>query len=180
MKRPFIIPYTAGSSYWSVFDGFLVEQRLSLGKLVKEGKILFAISRPGASYDEIFLASERVYSLLEILDIETIYSLGLYAGMIKPGSWFKPSLPLAHHLAPLCKKEIDCIIIDGIGEKFFLYGKRVVEPRIARWRRGLSLVINVLGEALGWGIGKIANIGGKTRRVVEPVWDMGWYLRRGG
>ncbi|MCE4601436.1 MAG: hypothetical protein F7C38_07775 [Desulfurococcales archaeon] len=180
MKKPSIILYTARSRYWSVFDGFLAGQGLSLGKLVEGDKRLFAISRPGASYDEVFLASGRVYRLLEKLDIETIYSLGLYAGMIKPGSWFKPSLPLAHYLAPLCRGEINCIAVDGIGEKFFLYGRRVVEPRIARWRRGLSLVINVLGEALGWGIGKIANIGGKTRRVVEPVWDMGWYLRRGG
>ncbi len=144
------------------------------------GSIIFSIDR-NLPYAEVFAPpNSRIIKILLKLNLDDVYTLGLYVGMISPGKWFKPSLPLAHRLAAYCNKPVQCIILSELGERFFLYGKRVVEDNIIEWNNGLSLVVNMRGEALGWGIGAITKIGGRTRRVLEPVWDMGWYLRRGG
>ncbi len=168
--------YNDKDEYWSPIATFF--KKLGLEPLEILDNII-TIERQRYEYVEVFSPTQDLLKILEIIDADRLYSLGLYVGMMRPGEWFKPSLPLAHKLAPYCNR-MKCIVLDYNGEKFFLYGKTVYEENIVSWNPGVNLVVNELGEALGWGVGKIANIGGEQRRVVEPIWDMGWYLRRGG
>ncbi len=145
------------------------------------GNVIIALGARGGDYVEVYAPPSR--ELLKVavkIGVDNIYSMGLYVGMMAPGIWFKPSLPLAHKLAPLCKSKAKCVEVDEAGERFFLYGRSVLSERVSGWKPGLVLVLNTRGEALGWGRGTITNIGGVKRRLLEPVWDLGWYLRRGG
>lgn len=172
--------YEEGQDYWNPLRSLLEDIGISA---IREAPLnlsnIIAIERPKYEYVEVFSPSTQILNILQLIEIDRLYSLGLYMGMMKPREWFKPSLPLAHKLAPY-RDRVRCIILDSNGEKYFLYGKTVFEENIEEWKPGLSLIVNEMGEALGWGTGKITNIGGRRRRVVEPIWDMGWYLRRGG
>lgn len=174
--RTVIKQYDPESGYWAPLTGFLNEIGVD-GDLLPP--IIIAVERINYEYVEVFSPSQEVFALLSRLPLDSLYSLGLYMGMMKPGSWYKPGLPFAHRLAPHCGR-VKCIVLDENGEKYFLYGRTVYAENTVSWTAGPALVVNLKGEALGWGVGKIANIGGRRRRVVEPIWDMGWYLRRGG
>ncbi len=171
-----LVEYRRGSPYWRPLEEFTESQGLTIESL---GHRIQALEAPNARYVEVYSPTIRIAELAS-RSRGFLYTMGLYLGMMRPRAWFKPSLPLAKSLAPKCGHAVDCIVVEEQGERFFLYGKRVYEANIRRWRRGLSLVINYRGEALGWGIGRIVKIGGGEQRCVEPVWDMGWYLRRGG
>ena len=172
-----IIFYKSRNNYWKPFSKFLDDLRIDP---IMIGEAFLAVESKG-SYAEIYSPKDsKLIDILKKLDIKYFYSMGLYIGMMRPGKWFKPSLPLAHHLTPYCNKPVNCCIVSKKGERFFLYGKRVYQENILRWRPGLVLVVNNNGEAIGWGKGTIANIGGVRRRLLEPIWDLGWYLRRGG
>ncbi|MCE4608649.1 MAG: hypothetical protein F7B61_06835 [Caldisphaeraceae archaeon] len=107
-----------------------------------------------------------------------LYSLGFYVGYIK-GKVFYPSLMLSKRLSRLCFLRI-CNRVDGFGEKVFLYNRRVLEGHIIEFRKGISIVVNERGEPLGWGVGKAIYMKNKEIKVVDPLKDLGWYLRRGG
>ena len=129
-----------------------------------------ALEIPGSTYNDVFDVPIGVARLLGGLD--GLYSTGYYIGYIDRGS-FKPSLPLAHRLSRLCGHVIKCIKLSSDGEKFFLYGRRVLAANVIEWSPGLRIVVNAGGEALGWGVGVSGG-------MVEPLRDLGWYLRRGG
>ena len=128
---------------------------------------------PNARYYDVFDVPVPVARVLGRLG--SIYAAGYYIGYIE-GYRFNPSLPLAHRLSRLCGHLIKCSRVSWSGEKFFLYGRRVMGDNIVEWSPGLRIVVNPLGEALGWGVGIVE--GGV--RVIEPFKDLGWYLRRGG
>ncbi len=111
----------------------------------------------------------------------SVYSAGLYLGLIyrtPKGLGFKPGLPLAKRLSKVCKIcNRKCHVVNERGEKRFLYGKPVPKEMILNvGSRPLGIVINILGEPLGWG--RIEAGGGALR--LTPIMDLGWYLRRGG
>ena len=76
----------------------------------------------------------------------------MYLGYIEE-SKFKPSLPLARMLTRLCNNKLCCITLNWEGEKRSLYGKVVVGKYIIKLCEGLTIVVNLLGEPLGWGLG---------------------------
>lgn len=132
-----------------------------------------ALEVPDARYVDVFDVPEGIQELLGYF--ESHYAAGLYLGYVE-GSRFKPGLPLARKLARLCGSRINCIVLSWDGEKRFLYGRIVREKDIMKWVEGLTIVLNPLGEPLGWGLGLTRG----NERLVKPVWDLGWYLRRGG
>ncbi len=163
---------------WKPFQKFLGEIGVNERDI---GSVIVALGARRGDYVEVYAPPSRELLKAAIgIGVDNIYSMGLYVGMMAPRKWFKPSLPLAHKLAPLCKSKAKCVAVDEAGERFFLYGRSVLGERVPGWKPGLVLVLNRRGEALGWGRGIIANIGGVKRRLLEPVWDLGWYLRRGG
>jgi len=145
---------------------------------------LYALEVPGGEYRELYDPPETVLRFARERLRMVLYSTGIYMGIYDPQKMkFKPSLPLAHRLARYCQSEARCCKLSDTGEKRFLYGKPVRGPSIVYMpgSRGPCIVINSMGEALGWGIltvHKSKNRAGTPR--VEPVIDMGWYLRRGG
>ncbi len=175
MKK--IIIYNSKNDYWRPFIDFINEVNIKIKFL---GDKIIAIDS-GGNYVEVYSPPDnKLYKLLYNIDIKYFYSMGTYIGMMQPGKWFKPSLPLAHRLASFCNNPVKCSIVSEEGEKFFLYGRKVLEDNLITWNKGIVLVVNNIGEALGWGRGIIAKIGGERRRLLEPIWDLGWYLRRGG
>lgn len=132
---------------------------------------------PDGNYYDIFDVTSRVEEAVSRLP--SLYSVGLYLGYIdKEG--FHPGLPLAQRLASKCFVSTDCTVLDEYGAKVFLYGKEVTEEHIVKFKEGVSVVLDTSLEPLGWGFGSYIRL--KSRRVtrVEPVKDLGWYLRRGG
>jgi len=132
---------------------------------------------PNASYHDVFEVPEWYEELSPVT--LNVYSAGDYLGLLaraRSGYIFKPGLPLAHRLAGLCNTSIKCHVVDERGEKVFLYGKPVDLSHVISLGRGVTVVINRVGEALGWG--RLKAIKGKM--VLEPLADLGWYLRRGG
>jgi len=125
-------------------------------------------------YREVFLLDTRLADVAEALG--AFYSGGLNLGIIDREG-FKPSLHLARILAPLCRGSvIKCSVVNPRGAELFLYGREVFEENIVRWVRGVSLVVGVDVEPLGWGLG----VEERGMRVIKPLKDLGWYLRRGG
>ncbi|WP_292319399.1 hypothetical protein [Caldisphaera sp.] len=115
---------------------------------------------------------------LEIIvnSLESIYTTGFYLGYIKNNKFY-PGLTLLRRISRLCN-EINCIKLNKKGEKQFLYGK-IVKNNIISFKEGLRVILNENDEPIGWGIGKVINRK-KEIKIVEPVKDLGWYLRRGG
>lgn len=137
-----------------------------------------ALVVPGARYFDVFDVPARVLQSLGAVG-ESLYAAGFYIGYIEEYS-FTPSLPLSQRISRLCGHTVGCIAVDGEGERFFLYGRRVHEDHVIEWLPGLRPVVNERGEALGWGNGVVVERGGISFKIVEPVKDLGWYLRRGG
>jgi 60S ribosome subunit biogenesis protein NIP7 len=137
------------------------------------GKIV-VLEVEGGPYVELFYMDARVAGIA--LRLGAAYSGGLNLGTMSDGV-FKPSLHLARELAPLCKGGIaKCAVVSPRGEALFLYGKPVYEENIVKWVKGIALVVGADMEPLGWGVG--VERGGK--RIIRPIRDLGWYLRRGG
>ena len=158
---------------------FAVSLGLSVSKIVRNPLVLEV---PGGKYLDVFDATIEVEQALITLDY-TAYSIGDYIGVIDHFALkFKPGLPLAMRLSRLCGSIIRCIVISGEGERFFTYGKPVHEANIVKWLRGLRVVVNEYGDCLGWGVGVERYDRERKRkiRLVEPLIDIGWYLRRGG
>ncbi len=128
-----------------------------------------------AYYNDIFDIPVQLKELVS--NLNSIYSSGFYLGYIKKKKFY-PGLPLLRRISRLCY-EINCIKLNEFGEKLFLYGKKVENDNIILFKEGLSLVLNQRDEPLGWGIGKVINVH-KEIKIVEPIKDLGWYLRRGG
>ncbi len=140
------------------------------------GENIMVLDVPGSRFYDVFDVPVSVARSLG--SIGGLYSAGFYLGMLDSGL-FKPSLPLAWRLSRLCGHAMRCIVLDDGAARRFLYG-RPVSQGIVEWRAGLSVVVDGSGEALGWGKGKAISRRWGTVKVVEPVWDLGWYLRRGG
>ncbi len=140
------------------------------------GENIMVLEVPGSKFHDVFDVPVSVARSL--VAIGGLYSAGFYLGMIDSGL-FKPSLPLAWRLSRMCGNPIKCIVLDEGAARRFLYGRPVARG-VVEWRAGLSIVVDRLGEVLGWGKGKAISRSGGTVKVVEPVWDLGWYLRRGG
>ncbi|MEB3779142.1 MAG: hypothetical protein GSR85_02770 [Desulfurococcales archaeon] len=137
-----------------------------------------ALQVPGAVYYDVFDVPPPIARILGKLP--GVYSAGYYIGYIE-GLSFTPSIPLAVRLSRLCTSIMECIVLNAEGERLFIYGKSVWgDDKITKWKPGLAVVVNDNGEALGWGRGKTIKFKGSTIPVVEPVRDLGWYLRRGG
>ncbi|MDP8002618.1 MAG: NIP7 pre-PUA domain-containing protein [Caldisphaera sp.] len=145
---------------------------IKIESILNNPKILIV---KGAKFNDVFDFPIYFNGLID--DIKSIYSGGYYLGYIKKEK-FHPGIPLANRISRLCKI-IDCIIIDDTGEKIFLYGKNVNQNHLIKFSKGLKVVVNANYESLGWGIGKVIN-GKKEIKIVEPLKDLGWYLRRGG
>ncbi len=174
------VAYTPGSPFWAPLEDFAKQLGLAVEAMLRAPiAIAPATSAAGPRYYDVYdppFSAGRVCALAE----STIVVPGGYLGMLAPGKRFKPSLPLARMLAPKCGAVLDCIVVSASGERFFLYGRDVFEDHIVAWVPGLRIVVNESGEALGWGEGRIVKRGERRVRLVAPVWDLGWYLRRGG
>jgi len=143
--------------------------------------------RPGAAYVSLavlVVPGARYYDVFDVpgwaLGVSGeagAFSAGFYLGYIE-GDSFKPGLPLAFRLSRLCGLAIKCHRVDSFGEKVFLYGKTFFEEHVVEWGRGLSVVLGPHGEPLGWGYP--VDKPKKGGRGLEPLMDLGWYLRRGG
>jgi 60S ribosome subunit biogenesis protein NIP7 len=153
-----------------VLEGFASSLGLKLSDIASNP---MALQVPRSRYVDVFDVPEHLVELLEQLDSH--YAAGMYLGYLE-GDRFKPGLPLARKLSRLCGVRLCCIVLSEEGEKRFLYGRIVWESNVVNWCDGLSVVVNTLGEPLGWGLG----VSEEGRRFVKPVWDLGWYLRRGG
>jgi ribosome biogenesis protein Nip4 len=146
---------------------------------------LLLLEIPGGTYYDVFDPPARVERFLEEVLSYRAYAIGMYLGILDvKRRQFKPSLVLAHRLAPYCK-EVSCCVLDSRGERFFLYNKPVREDHIIKCadpgRGGIRLVVNHRGEALGWGIvASDKSIKRRSKPILKPVIDLGWYLRRGG
>ncbi len=144
---------------------------------------LLALDVPGGSHIDIFKPppSVRRFLILNRSTGITPYSLGLYIGFTSRRGGFVPSLPLAHELAPYCVSGnlSRCVYLPPGLEAKFLYGKKIIlKDNIDS---GLVLVLNTLREALGWAVVEsLNNKYGERKRLLRPVRDLGWYLRRGG
>ena len=174
-RRLYLERYSPGG-VWEPLDKFHYDIGLGRPPWIDN---LYRLHLERARYWEVYLPSSEILSLLNDLSSRP-FSLGLYYGILRSDK-FIPSLPLAHFLAPKAEDlGIHTTTLTREGERFFLYGKIVLPPNYTAWRRGLMLVVNSDGEALGWGRGRIVKISGQRARAVEPIWDLGWYLRRGG
>ncbi len=171
-EKPFLRPLNRRE--YRVLEAFAVGLGVPLRSIVYNP---MALEVPGASYYDVFDVPLQVAKLLGAFP--GVYSAGYYIGYIEESS-FKPSIQLAIRLSRLCGQTIKCIVVDEDGERLFIYGRRVSSSKIKLWKPGLAIVVNKRGEALGWGRGKTIKFKGSTIPVVEPVRDLGWYLRRGG
>jgi 60S ribosome subunit biogenesis protein NIP7 len=146
-------------------------------------KTLYVLVIPHAKFKDVFDPSNRILRFLEENLDWNAYSIGTYLGLIGKNG-FEPSLLLSHKLANKCLNPVHCAIIDEEGEKYFLYGKIVLEEHIVEYNnQGYVLVVNKKNESLGWGIlekERNDNTNYVDRLVLRPVKDLGWYLRRGG
>ncbi len=129
---------------------------------------------PGARYQDIF---DVPGWSLEATGPTGAFSAGFYIGYIEGGR-FKPGLPLAWRLSRLCGIALQCHEVDEFGEKVFLYGKPVYEDHVRAWAPGVSVVLGPRGDPLGWG--RPEDKAKKGGRLLAPIADLGWYLRRGG
>ncbi len=154
-------------------EGFL---RLIGAGSVFRGDLIIALDVEEGDYVELFYIESRLHRL--VLSLGAMYSGGLNLGLVdKNNGGFKPSLHLARELAPLCHGGvIKCSVLSPRGEALFLYGKTVYENNIVKWVKGVSLIVGVDYEPLGWGLGD--EVG--DERVIKPIRDLGWYLRKGG
>lgn len=132
---------------------------------------------PDGNYYDIFDVTGSVEEAVGRLP--SLYSVGFYLGYIDREG-FHPGLTLAQRLASKCFVSMDCIVLDEYGTKVFLYGKEVAEEHIVKFKEGLSVVLDSSLEPLGWGIGSYIRLKSRRATKVEPVKDLGWYLRRGG
>lgn len=132
-----------------------------------------ALQVPGARYTDVFDVPEWAPPILSLLPSH--YASGLYLGYVEIER-FKPSLPLARKLSAYCGTRLECIVVNEDGEKRFLYGRTLLDHHLVKWAPGIAIVVNTEGEALGWARG-VEKHGART---VQPLWDLGWYLRRGG
>ncbi len=162
----------------NVLKVFLREAGFITKKVPISWKDLYILKLKDAKYHDVFEISFANFEHSNT--INNIYAGGLYLGLIYKTSHkvkFKPGLPLARRLSKLCKTEIRCHVVNEKGEKRFLYGRTVPTRMILNiGSKPMSIVINILGEPLGWGR---VELRGRTRRLV-PLIDLGWYLRRGG
>ena len=156
--------------FWDPLRRFAIEIGLPLEAIARE-PVALAPEKP--RYYEVYDAPRLPLPG----DVRVIP--GDFLGILVPARAFKPSLPLAARLAGKCGV-IKCHRVTADGERFFLYGRGVLEDNIIEWHPGVGVVVNELGEPLGWGIGRIVKRGAKRERLVAPLWDLGWYLRRGG
>lgn len=166
--RPHLRPLTVNEQ--RVLERFFSKLALQWRKIILNP---MALDIPGALYTDIFDVPDWVLDLMNALPSH--YSAGLYIGYIE-GNRFKPSLPLARTLSPMCGEALRCAIVNEDGEKRFLYGRQLDESHLITWVKGLTIVVNEFKEPLGWGLGLVRG----KRKVIKPVWDLGWYLRRGG
>jgi len=168
--------YKEGSKAWRPLDAFHQEIGVHSPPWKEH---LFRLMLPNAKYSDVYLVDDSRIELVESLKARP-YTMGLYYGMLFTDR-FVPSLPLAQFLAPRAEDlGVPVARLTREGERYFLYGRIVFEPNFEGWRRGLLLVVDVEGEALGWARGRIIIISGRRVRGLEPIWDLGWYLRRGG
>jgi len=168
-------PYSRGSREWKPLEEFARALGVPLETIAREPVAL--APRRGAPYMEVYDLAGLPEPLREYL--YSPLTPGDFVGILEPAKSFKPSLLLGALLAAKCGL-IRCIKVTVEGEKFFLYGKLVYEDKIVEWKPGLAPVVGDDGEFLGWGFGREHKIGRRRLRLVEPVWDLGWYLRRGG
>ena len=141
-----------------------------------DSKYIIALDVEEGDYVELFYIDSRLYKV--VVSLGAMYSGGLNLGLVdRRSGTFKPSLHLARELALLCRGFIiKCSVLTPRGEALFLYGKSVYEENIVRWVRGVSLVVGVDYEPLGWGLGEEV----RDERIIKPIRDLGWYLRKGG
>ena len=170
----------ASQSEINVVKNFIKDIGFDVRKTPVLWKKLYVLDIAEAKYYDMFEIPVEYPKELHLSN-RNVYSGGLYLGLIyrtREGLGFKPGLPLARRLSRLCKiYDKRCYVVNEEGEKRFLYGKPVPREMILNvGNRPLGIVINILGESLGWG--RIEVRGGALR--LTPIMDLGWYLRRGG
>ena len=158
----------------AAIEGFARQLGAPLAALASKPYVLEV---PGARYHDVFDVPEGAEAVIKRLP--SAYSAGYYIGSLE-GARFVPGLPLAQRLQRLCGAAIECIVLDSRGAKAFLYGKPVEEQNILEFHEGVKVVLDPLREAIGWGVGVKVTLKNVTTRRVDPVKDLGWYLRRGG
>jgi ribosome biogenesis protein Nip4 len=148
-----------------------------VSSLLKEKHILILRGRR----QEAYLLSDSLWSLYRSLkDWRHPYFIGLFLGEIRD-EVLQPSLHVCHRLSVNPVKTAT-VIVTPQGEQKFLYGKDLEIDYLQTQPEGgivdlEVLVLNQVGEALGYGVIKRVKEGGlklKNRK------DLGWYLRRGG
>ena len=177
-KTPRLIP----APDWAVrsIEGFCSALGTRLGECAP--RPIYILEVPGGPYVEAFSPPPTVAKAAHELFNNVVYSIGGYLGNIdRKTHHFNPSLPLAHRLARLCGS-IRCCALDSRGERKFLYGKPVAGEYVVSspCTPGPCVVVNRIGEALGWGSIRVKSKRRCTPLTLQPVKDLGWYLRRGG
>jgi ribosome biogenesis protein Nip4 len=152
--------------------GFLdqIEDRWSLAIICEtsEDRIKWAVTSPEAAQD------------LERPQDGTIASAGLPMGDVRRGRW-KPTLDAARLLARAgCRRRVR--VASELVQPF-LYGRRLDNPKLlgstGEWSDGDTVLIEAPnGDMLGLAKLVIPHEVRVTR--LEPVHDLGWYLREGG
>ena len=158
----------------AAIEGFAKQLGVPLAALASKPYVLEV---PGAKYHDVFDVPEGAEAVIKRLP--SAYSAGYYIGSLQ-GERFVPGLPLALRLQRLCGVSMECIVVDTRGAKVFLYGMPVEDRHILEFHEGVRVVLDPLGEAIGWGAGVKVTLKNVTTRRVDPVKDLGWYLRRGG
>ena len=136
----------------------------------------------GGPHIDVFSINEDLLARIKKLSDYGInpYSAGLYTATIWGKRGIEPALDLAKHIWIKCSPtEYKHTVINETGEKIFLYGKDVFHDNIVRTNTlsGLTIVTNIRGEPLGWGVLNRKN--GKEL-LIENIKDVGWYVRAGG
>jgi ribosome biogenesis protein Nip4 len=128
---------------------------------------------------EAYLLSKSLWTIYQSLrKWRHPYFIGIFLGEIR-GEILQPSLHICHRLST--GKVDRKVIVTPQGEQQFLYGRNLDSNHLYTLQEesvnSELLVLNQLGEVLGYGILEKEH-GGKLK--IRNRKDLGWYLRRGG
>lgn len=132
---------------------------------------------------------ERIHLFLRSAELEADLAgspvapdvAGLPLGTIRRGVW-RPSLAGAHWLGRSGTRRV--VRLRTQAAQRFLYGRTIERegieamPQEADRLEGALIVIEPGGEVLG--LGRLSPARERGRQQLEPIQDLGWYLREGG
>jgi ribosome biogenesis protein Nip4 len=171
VTHPFSSVQKCGEDDLLIFQRFL--EYISSSFVLKECDVICKYSREKTEY----YCMRRECQELEkkVLNIGIIpYSIFFYLGKGNKND-FEPSLQLGWEITLEYKKRNlippHTVILRGYDAEKFTYGKNVrLRDNVKEY--GVVLVLTDKKEFLGWGQ--------VSKRLLYPLIDIGWYLRKGG